>query len=500
MTTETAESVTTRSITAIPASIATPVETRPFTTTEAQLLLTAASANAVRTGAVVGQVSNASYSERMHVSTTILAEPEMCWSYNGTGNLIRGAYLNPAPVHGRHYATTVGHVLQYVDNEHTGERHHASNPWNIVTHANGSWPIDRDSLSREAVAALDFYEVELTASIEAPRAPGEIRTGDRIVLTQLTAGLPAGFTGTALEMTGGGLSAEDYVIISRPDGGHTEYSAELGWAVRRHSVALADTPDTETSGRPEETETPALNARLARFADLAARAADGAVAADLEPRVGAFYALIHSRTRTVWLASWSGEMFIGTGSFEDEGTAATTRTATGISRSTVEAWVELLPQPVPEQAQDTATLASLLEGDRARWEEFQVALGELAVEHQWCGEYESVCTRLGIEAHRGAETGDWDVFVDISFSATVSAPSSSFDNEVRDEFEGVFESVSLNEARFEGTARVRLNFTDMTEDEARDSVDEEAVRRHLEEEFNSVNVSRWEINSVEEDN
>src|SRR5919205_79503 len=128
------------------------------------------------------------YGERFinHVVEVFLhSGPEQYFTYNPGGRFLYGSPVNPAPVHGRYYrllnqfdeSAPHGALVQYIDHHHTGDRHNAANPWNVVAGINNNpWPLPNDSFN---LVTSPYIEVEPPADLvgRPTEAPETIDAG-----------------------------------------------------------------------------------------------------------------------------------------------------------------------------------------------------------------------------------------------------------------------------------------------------------------------------------
>jgi hypothetical protein len=112
-------------------------------------------------------------------------------------------------------------------------------------------------------------------------------------------------------------------------------------------------------------------------------------------------------------------------------------------------------------------LQRLLTEQNTKWSQLDEALTDLAKQKDWCSEFEAFAEPLGFSPRENK--GDWDVWVDVTFTATIESPDSSVDDKLASYYD--LPGLSMTSMSFSGTMRVCITVQDETEDYARDYID-----------------------------
>jgi len=161
-------------------------------------------------------------------------------------------------------------------------------------------------------------------------------------------------------------------------------------------------------------------------------------------------------------------------------------------------WAELaLTTPEPDSERTANALYSTMTTESGAFTALNEAMNELADEHDWCSDYESIIEPLGMEGR--VQEKDWLVEVDVTFTFDDENPSGEFDE--RAATRHAVDGLTITNASYSATARISIYVDDTSEQGARDYIDSSEIEERLQNMMShasSVDVSNWDIYSVEE--
>lgn len=366
----------------------------------------------------------------------------------------KAATINPAPVNGKHYRMLsvndiAGRLLQYFDDEHREQRNSNSLPWNVIYGEEGPWPFERDAMmSLDGNTSVKYVEVELSTDSQLNVEAAE----------------------QALQSSGSEvtepLAEEEVAVVTGPE-------RALGYAL------IVD--------NQEPTLKPVM-----------------------EP--GKMYVAWKSnhywRSRIAYLVSGMSNSRlspIATLNGESEGEVILSGAPGNSLWDDEFDWVEAkaLPAPTPversaESLNETIRLQGVKSELESSFDSFNDDLNELAVDKDWCEEYEGSVTPYGMKP-RENRMKDWSVEISASVTISESSPSGRIDSAVSDSW-GIG-SISIDELRVEATIMVSITVSSTDQDDAFDQINSTMVEEAIDDMISnsvSIDVTDWDHEGTEE--
>jgi len=378
------------------------------------------------------------------VRTVVAAQSRHGWlTENAAGRRARvfGSLVNPAMVDGHYYRSldATGMLVRYNDAEHTGDRHLPGQPLSIISTNGDTWPVPDDGTTW--TDAVYYIEVEAPEPVTATPPAAELADAHQFAAD---------------------LSPEG------PTRGYAKLDAQ-GRAPLNPTPAPGGMYLVWVAGR-EWTDT-----RLSYLGMALSPAAEG------------------EQPGFVYSGSWRWRN--GRPEFNVDAWTS----GPSVERDTESLnWVEM--QPV-NAATNTAVMPdsfrSTAAAEAQSFEELNEALNELADDHDWCSDYESVIEPLGMNGRN--KDKDWVVAVDVTFTFDDESPTGDFDQRasVRHGMD-----MEISNASYSATARLSIHVSDTSEQGARDYIDSNLLEDRLRSEMShasNIDITDWDIDDVDED-